>query len=63
MPVATSIKSYTTGSVPKQGVPMIQVYIHKHLDTKRYLISDSSDKAVLVADKETHAAVLKSKVL
>ena len=63
MPVTTSIKSYITGTVPKQGLHQIQCYVHKIIDTKSYIISDSTGTATLVADKETHVKVIKAKVL
>ena len=63
MPVVTSIESYTTGRVPKQGIPMIQCYVHKHLDTNKYLISDSTGACTLVASKENHVQVIKAKVV
>ena len=64
MPVTTSIKSYTTGTVPKGGPKrQIQCYVHKIIDTKSFMISDSTGTATLVADKETHVKVIKAKVL
>ena len=61
MPLTTSIKDW--GKVPKQGLQQIQCYVHKIIDTKSYIISDSTGTATLVADKETHVKVIKAKVL
>ena len=63
MPVTTSIKSYLTGRVPKQGIPMIQVFVHKTIGDKKYLVSDSTGTAILVAEKENHVQVIKAKVV
>ena len=63
MPVTTSIKSYKEGTVPKQGVPMIICYCHKSQKENKWLVSDSSGTATLVADKDNHMQVIKAKVL
>lgn len=63
MPQLEKIKHYQDGVVSKKGVPMIQVYVHRYLGTNKYMISDSSGTATLVADKERHIEIIKAKVL
>ena len=62
MPNLTTIKAYKTGTVPPKGLPMIQCYIHKHVSNKKFLVSDSTGTATLVAEKDNHLQVLKAKV-
>ena len=42
---------------------MIQVFVHKTIGDKKYLVSDSTGTAILVAEKENHVQVIKAKVV